>query len=43
MTITGNSTSQRTLREGGRGVVELTLPDAGPQQRRDLERECRTG
>jgi hypothetical protein len=37
VTITGNITSQGVLRED-RGLVELTLPDADPQQRRDLER-----
>ncbi|MEU9197739.1 hypothetical protein [Streptomyces hundungensis] len=36
VTITGTITSQGVLREG-RGFVELTLPDADPQQRRDLE------
>ncbi|NUK01083.1 hypothetical protein [Streptomyces lunaelactis] len=37
VTITGSITSQGILRDG-RGFVELTLPDADPQQRRDLER-----
>ncbi|MET9522934.1 hypothetical protein [Streptomyces coeruleorubidus] len=36
MTITGSITSQGVLRDGS-GLVELTLPDADPQQRRDLE------
>ncbi|MFE7614312.1 hypothetical protein [Streptomyces sp. NPDC057496] len=36
MTLTGSITSQGVLRDG-RGFVELTLPDADPQQRRDLE------
>lgn len=35
--ITGSITSQGVRRDG-RGFVELTLPDADPQQRRDLER-----
>ncbi|KMS67241.1 hypothetical protein ACM01_43560 [Streptomyces viridochromogenes] len=35
--ITGRIRSQGVLRDG-RGFVELTLPDADPQQRRDLER-----
>lgn len=37
MTFTGTITCQGVLRDG-RGCVELTLPDADPQQRRDLER-----
>ncbi|NUK82170.1 hypothetical protein HRW23_33375 [Streptomyces lunaelactis] len=37
VTITGSITSQGILCDG-RGFVELTLPDADPQQRRDLER-----
>ncbi|MFF4361159.1 hypothetical protein [Streptomyces sp. NPDC001604] len=37
VTITGNITSRGVVRDG-RGFVELTLPDADPQQRRDLER-----
>ncbi|WP_405842476.1 hypothetical protein OG528_29325 [Streptomyces platensis] len=37
VTITGSITSQGILRDGC-GFVELTLPDADPQQRRDLER-----
>ncbi len=37
MTITGSITSQGIMRAGA-GVVELTLPDADPQQRRSLER-----
>ncbi|NUK36379.1 hypothetical protein HRW16_16815 [Streptomyces lunaelactis] len=37
VTITGSITSQGILRDG-RGFVELTLLDADPQQRRDLER-----
>ncbi|MGW1496904.1 hypothetical protein [Streptomyces sp. NPDC002402] len=40
VTITGSITSQGILRDG-RGFVELTLPDADPQQRRDLERAQR--
>ncbi|MFB0629406.1 hypothetical protein [Streptomyces sp. AB3(2024)] len=36
VTITGRITSQGVLRDGC-GLVELTLPDADPQQRRDLE------
>ncbi|MFE9367764.1 hypothetical protein ACFYNN_34435 [Streptomyces sp. NPDC006978] len=39
-TITGDNTSQGVLRDG-RGFVELVLPDAGPEQRRDLERTQR--
>ncbi|MFJ1930385.1 MULTISPECIES: hypothetical protein [unclassified Streptomyces] len=35
-TITGAITCERILREG-RGFVELTLPDADPEQRRTLE------
>ncbi|MFJ9900029.1 hypothetical protein ACIQPR_42540 [Streptomyces sp. NPDC091280] len=35
-TFTGTITSQGVLRDG-RGCVELTLPGADPQQRRDLE------
>lgn len=35
--ITGSITSQGVVRDG-RGFVELTLPEADPQQRRDLER-----
>ena len=37
LTFTGSITSQGVLRDG-RGFVELTLPDADPQQRRDLAR-----
>ncbi|MER6103675.1 hypothetical protein ABT115_15455 [Streptomyces sp. NPDC001832] len=37
VTITGSITSQGILRDGC-GYVELTLPDADPQQRRVLER-----
>ncbi|MFJ9380404.1 hypothetical protein [Streptomyces sp. NPDC101455] len=37
VTITGSITCQGVTREG-RGYVELTLPDADPQQRRELER-----
>ncbi|MFB6945587.1 hypothetical protein ACFWGL_36660 [Streptomyces sp. NPDC060286] len=40
VTITGSITSQGILRDG-RGFVELTLPDADPGQRRDLERTQR--
>ncbi|MFC9622779.1 hypothetical protein ACFTXM_23235 [Streptomyces sp. NPDC056930] len=40
VTITGSITSQGILRDG-RGFVELTLPDADPEQRRDLERTQR--
>ncbi|MFC9228330.1 hypothetical protein ACFTZI_05070 [Streptomyces decoyicus] len=36
VTINGTITSQGILRDGC-GFVELTLPDADPQQRRDLE------
>lgn len=36
LTITGTITSQGVVRDG-RGIVELTLPDADPQQRRTLE------
>jgi hypothetical protein len=36
VTITGRITSQGILRDGC-GLVELTLPDADPQQRRALE------
>ncbi|MFJ2407455.1 hypothetical protein ACIOUE_39905 [Streptomyces xanthochromogenes] len=35
VSITGTITSQGVLREG-RGVIELTLLDTDPQQRRDL-------
>ncbi|WP_328499696.1 hypothetical protein OG828_48690 [Streptomyces sp. NBC_00457] len=37
VTIAGSITSQGVVR-GGKGFVELTLPDGDPQQRRDLER-----
>ncbi|GAA1149183.1 hypothetical protein GCM10009577_85700 [Streptomyces javensis] len=37
LTITGSITSQGVLRDGC-GLVELTLPDADPQQRCDMER-----
>ncbi|NIY67994.1 hypothetical protein SMALB_6071 [Streptomyces malaysiensis] len=37
VTIAGNITSQGVLRDGC-GYVELTLPYADPQQRRDLEK-----
>ena len=37
LTITGSITSQGVLRDG-RGLAELTLPDADPHQRRDMER-----
>ncbi|WP_413751728.1 hypothetical protein NRF20_00110 (plasmid) [Streptomyces sp. R-74717] len=40
VTITGAITSKGVLLDG-RGFVELTLPDADPQQRRDLERSQR--
>ncbi|MCY0929458.1 hypothetical protein OTB20_25310 [Streptomyces sp. H27-H1] len=36
VTITGTVTCQG-ITENGRGFVELTLPDADPQQRRQLE------
>ncbi|MFG3112881.1 hypothetical protein ACGF4C_00615 [Streptomyces sp. NPDC048197] len=40
VTITGDILSQGVLRDG-RGFVELTLPDADPQQRRALEHATR--
>ncbi|MFD8489434.1 hypothetical protein [Streptomyces sp. NPDC059712] len=40
VTMTGGIICQGTLREG-LGFVELVLPDADPQQRRDLERATR--
>lgn len=36
VTLTGDITSRGILRDG-RGFAELTLPDADPEQRRDLE------
>ncbi|MFJ4276111.1 hypothetical protein ACIP29_36845 [Streptomyces coelicoflavus] len=40
VTMTGSIVCQGILREG-LGLVELVLPDADPQQRRDLERATR--
>ncbi|MGW2110020.1 hypothetical protein [Streptomyces sp. NPDC001948] len=40
VTIEGSITSQGILHDG-RGFVELTLPDADPQQRRELEQAQR--